>query len=71
MDQLIHASVFGSNPDAVTQEASYETEALPALFLPNYDYIWAVSKRVGGTAPSFLTLTQYGFFPQYWWINKK
>ena len=27
MDQLINASVFGSNPNAVTQEASYETEA--------------------------------------------
>ena len=71
MDQLIHNSVFGSNPDAVTQEASYETEQLPALFLPNYDYIWAVSKRVGGTPESFLTLTQYGFSPQYWWVNKK
>src|SRR6201996_2962058 len=43
MDQLIHASVFGSNPKAVTQEGSYEAEALPALFLPNYDLIWGVS----------------------------
>jgi peptide/nickel transport system substrate-binding protein len=71
MDQLIHASVFGTNPNAVTQEASYEAKALPALFLPNYDYIWAVSKRVGGAPASYLALTQYAFWPQFWWVNKK
>lgn len=71
MDKLIHNAVYGSNPNAVTQEASYETTELPALFLPNYDYIWAVSKRVGGTPASFLTLTQYGMYPQYWWVNRK
>ncbi len=71
MDQLISASVYGTNPDAVTQEASYEAKALPALFLPNYDYIWAVSKRVGGAPASYLSLTQYAFWPQYWWVNKK
>jgi peptide/nickel transport system substrate-binding protein len=71
MDQLIHASVFGTNPNAVTQEASYEAQALPALFLPNYDLIYAVSKRVGGTPASYLSLTQYGFWPQFWWVNKK
>ena len=71
MDQLINSSVFGTNPDAVTQEASYEAKALPALFLPNYDYIWAVSKRVGGDPASYLSLTQYAFWPQFWWVNKK
>ena len=71
MNQLIHASVFGTNPDAVTQEASYEAKALPALFLPNADYIWAVSKRVGGDPASYLSLTQYAFWPQFWWVNKK
>jgi peptide/nickel transport system substrate-binding protein len=71
MDKLINASVFGSDPSAVTNEASYETEALPALFLPNYDFIWAASKRVGGPPASYLSLTQYGLWPQFWWINKK
>jgi peptide/nickel transport system substrate-binding protein len=71
MDRLISNSVFGSDPNAVTKEASYETEALPALFLPNYDYIWAISKRVGGSPPSYLALTQYGLWPQFWWVNKK
>ena len=40
MDQLINASVFGSNPNAVTQEAAYEAEAQPALFEPNSDLIY-------------------------------
>jgi peptide/nickel transport system substrate-binding protein len=71
MNQLIQASVFGSNANAVTNEASYEATALPALFLPNYDFIYAVSKRVGGDPASFLSLTQYGLWPQYWWVNKK
>jgi peptide/nickel transport system substrate-binding protein len=71
MDKLINASVFGSDPNAVTKEASYETQALPALFLPNYDFIWAASKRVGGSPASYLSLTQYGLWPQFWWVNKK
>jgi peptide/nickel transport system substrate-binding protein len=71
MDSLIHASVFGTNPKAVTQEASYEAQAVPALFLPNYDIIYAVSKRVGGSSASYLGLTQLGLWPQFWWVNKK
>ncbi len=71
MNALIRASVYGSDPNAVTKEASYEAKALPALFLPNYDYIWAVSKRVGGAPASYLSLTQYAFWPQFWWVNKK
>lgn len=71
MDQLIKASVYGSNPNAVTTEATYEAEAQPALFEPNADLIYAVSNRVGGTPQSFLSLTQYGFWPQFWWVNKK
>ncbi|MBV8733672.1 MAG: hypothetical protein JO120_02710 [Solirubrobacterales bacterium] len=71
MDQLIHNSVFSADPKAVTKEASYAAIALPALFLPNYDYIWAVSKRVGGDPKAYLSQTQYAFWPQYWWVNKK
>jgi hypothetical protein len=63
--------VFGSDPNAVTQEASYTATALPALFLPNYDIIYAISKRVGGAPESYLGLTQLGLWPQFWWVNKK
>jgi peptide/nickel transport system substrate-binding protein len=70
MDSLIKASVFSSNPNAVTQEASAEGEALPALWGPNYDWIEAVNKKVGGTPGGLIALTQYSFFPQYLYIKK-
>ena len=71
MDAVIERSVYGTDPNAVTQEASYEAVALPALFLPNYDIIYAISNRVGGDPKSYLALTQFGFWPQFWWVNKK
>jgi len=71
MDAVIERSVYGTDPNAVTQEASYEAVALPALFLPNYDLIYAISNRVGGDPKSYLALTQFGFWPQFWWVNKK
>ena len=55
----------------MTNEASYEAEQVPALFLPNYDILFAVSNRVGGDPDSYLGLTQLGLWPQYWWVNKK
>jgi len=70
LDTLIKASVFSPNPKAVINEASYEAQALPALWAPNYDWIEAVSKRVSGTTGGLLALTQYSFFPQYLYIKK-
>jgi peptide/nickel transport system substrate-binding protein len=69
-DKLINASVYGSNPQAVSNEASYLTANVPALFIPNGDLVYAVSNKVGGTAASFLALTQYSLFPQYWYLKK-
>jgi peptide/nickel transport system substrate-binding protein len=70
LDALIKASIFSSDPNAVTKEASYEAAALPALWGANYDYIWAISKRIGGTPGALLGLTQYSFWPQYLYIKK-
>ncbi|MDQ6815957.1 MAG: ABC transporter substrate-binding protein [Actinomycetota bacterium] len=70
MNQLITNSVFGSDPNAVTKEASYGATSLPVLWEPNFETIWAVSHRVGGTPQSFIGLTQYGFWPQFWYLKK-
>jgi peptide/nickel transport system substrate-binding protein len=70
LNALINASVYSADPNAVTKEAYYEGQTLPALWGANYDYIWAVSKRVGGTPGSLLALTQYTFWPQYWYIKR-
>ena len=69
-DKLINASVYGSDPKAVTREASFLAQDQPVLFTPNTDLIFAVSKKVGGPAASFLSLTQYIAFPQYWYLTK-
>jgi peptide/nickel transport system substrate-binding protein len=69
-DRLMRNSVYGSDPNAVKIEASYLTKQVPILFMPNVDYVFAVSKRVGGSTDSFLALTQLVTFPQFWYINK-
>ncbi len=69
-DKLIHNSVYGANSSAVTSEASYLTSNVPALFAPNNDLIFGVSKKVGGTPDSFAALTQYWGYYQYWYLNK-
>jgi len=63
-------SVYGSNPSAVTNEAQYMTANPPIFFMPQSDYIFAVSKKVGGTADGFGSMTQVSYFPQYWYLNK-
>jgi peptide/nickel transport system substrate-binding protein len=40
-DSLINASVAGSDPAAVTAEASYFTMQVPVLWQPVLDYSWA------------------------------
>jgi peptide/nickel transport system substrate-binding protein len=69
-DALINASVFGADPNAVKAEASYLTSQVPALFEPNPDLLYAVSKKVGGTSDGFMALTQYTLYPQYFYLTK-
>jgi peptide/nickel transport system substrate-binding protein len=70
-DQLMHNSVYGSNPNAVTAEASYLTKSIPILFTPNSDYIFAVSKRVAGPNSAFLAMTELAFYFEDLYLNKK
>lgn len=69
-NSLIHNSVYGTSPTAVTDEASYIAQSVPALFMPNQDLLIAVNNKVGGPADSFLALTAYQTFPQYWYLKK-
>ncbi len=47
-DALINASTSGTNPAAVTAEASYFTTQLPVLWQPVRDRVWAwKTKRLG------------------------
>ncbi len=65
---LIHASKFGGDPAAVKNEASYLTKSLPVFFFPAQDYLLAVNtKKVGGPADGWTSMTQQQWFPQYWY----
>jgi peptide/nickel transport system substrate-binding protein len=70
-DSLINSSVVGSNPSAVTSEASFFTTNLPVLWQPELDYIWAWKTNISSTEPAGIeNLTQYDNTPQYWYLNK-
>jgi peptide/nickel transport system substrate-binding protein len=69
-NSLMNASVHSGDIHAVQSEADYIAKNPPALFFPNPDIILAVSKRVGGSADSFLILTQQAWAPQYWYVKK-
>jgi peptide/nickel transport system substrate-binding protein len=69
-DKLIEQSKYSPDPSAVTNEGSYLAKSLPLIFQPNSDYIYAVSKRVGGQPKGFLSLTQLSLFPQFWYVKK-
>ncbi len=67
---LINKTVYGTNPQAATNEASYMTKNLPVIFFPNPDLIDAVSNKIGGIQKSWLDMTQYTLTPEYWYIKK-
>ncbi len=69
-NSLISQSVFGGDPNAVKNEASYLTKSLPVFFMPDADYLLAVSNKVGGPADGWTSMTQQQWFPQYWYVNK-
>ena len=70
-DALINASVSGSDPAAVTHEASYLTTNVPVLWQPVLDYTWAWKTNISATTPAaFENLTQYDNTPQFWYVVK-
>jgi peptide/nickel transport system substrate-binding protein len=70
-DALINASVTGSDPAAVTAEASFFTTQVPVLWQPVLDYTWAWKTNISATEPeAFENLTQYDNTPQFWYLTK-
>jgi len=70
-DELINASIYGDDPKAVSTEASYITQQLPALFQPLPDSVVAWKKTLSGPKDSFSSLTQYRLFPEFWYFTQK
>jgi peptide/nickel transport system substrate-binding protein len=67
---LINNSVFGGSESAVKTEAAYLTRALPVFYLPDEDYLLAVTNKVGGPSDGWTAMTQQQWFPQYWYLTK-
>ena len=70
-DALIDASTSGTNPAAVTEEASYFTTQLPVLWQPVRDRVWVWKTNISATDPTaFSNLTQYAATPEFWYTTK-
>jgi peptide/nickel transport system substrate-binding protein len=70
-DALINDSVSGSNPAAVTNEASFFTTQVPVLWQPVLDYVWVWKSNISATTPTAIEdLTQYNDTPQFWYLTK-
>lgn len=71
VNKAVQNSIYSANASAVETENNIEAKELPVFFFPVEDYVWAVSKRIGGPAKSFTVLTQDVVNdPQYWYIKK-
>jgi peptide/nickel transport system substrate-binding protein len=57
-DRLMAASVSGRSPLAISDEVSYLSRAYPVLYMPDQDWITAVSNSVGGPLRAFRAMTQ-------------
>jgi peptide/nickel transport system substrate-binding protein len=70
-DALINASVTGSNPAAVMNEAAFFTAQLPVLWQPVNDFIWAWKTNISASDPTaFENLTQFAATPEFWYLTK-
>jgi peptide/nickel transport system substrate-binding protein len=69
-DQLIHNSVYGTDPNALVAEANYLGKNLPAIFQPAPDQIYTWKKTLNGPTNSFASLTQYYLTPEDWYFTQ-
>ena len=70
-DKLIQQSVYGTNPKAVLNEVAWFAAHPPVAFMPMQDYMIAVnSKKVGGPAQGWLSMTQQQWEPNFWYAVK-
>ena len=69
-DSLINKSVFGADPNAVNQEASFLGTDLPGLWQPESDHVYAWSKKLMGPQASFWELPQFSLNPEQWYFTK-
>jgi peptide/nickel transport system substrate-binding protein len=68
---LINASVYGSDPSALSAEASYMATNLPGLFQAESDHVYAWSTKLSGSQGSFWEIPQFTINPEEWYFTSK
>jgi peptide/nickel transport system substrate-binding protein len=67
-NSLISASIVSPDPLAVKNELGYLAKQLPVIYQPLNDTVWAVSRKLSGSAKSFESLTQAQMNGEYWYF---
>lgn len=70
VDKLISASMLSTDPNALMKEIEAVDAALPAIFEPNEDRIYAWSPKLSGSTDSFAASTQFMLNIEDWYFTK-
>jgi peptide/nickel transport system substrate-binding protein len=70
-NRLMAASVASSSSLAVSDEVAYLSRVYPVLYMPDQDWITAVSRRVGGPANAFRAMTQQQYQFQFLYLLRR
>lgn len=57
-NRLMTASVTSADPLAIDDEVTYLSRSYPVLYMPDQDWIIAISNKLGGPAAAFRAMTQ-------------
>jgi peptide/nickel transport system substrate-binding protein len=70
-NRLMQASVASPRATAIVGEVSYFSKSYPVFYMPDQDWITAVSDRVGGAQKAFLAMTQQQYAFQLLYRDKR
>ena len=56
---------------AIADEVAYFGKSYPILYMPDQDWITAISRRIGGAQSAFLTMTQQQYLYQFLYLTKR
>ncbi|WP_166660207.1 ABC transporter substrate-binding protein [Paenarthrobacter nitroguajacolicus] len=69
-DKLMDESVFGTDPNALSKEATFLAQDLPVLFMPSPSGIVMWKKELSGNPDAFANVTQGVLTPEFWYYTK-
>jgi peptide/nickel transport system substrate-binding protein len=70
-DRRMQASVASPSAAAIVGEVSYLSRSYPIFYMPDQDWVTAVSKKIGGAQKAFLAMTQQRYAFQFLYRDKR